>query len=102
MVHIIAYLIIGVINIIKWTLVKTRLFIASIPVAVVLIFFMNWYKMNTLLADTIGILLIIGVVVSWIVTLTRYIKGKQRNKELVLDWAYERYGEPITLTKKQI
>ena len=100
MAHIIAFIIIAAIKIIKWTLIRTRLYIPVIPIAVVLIFFKDWYEMNTLLADTIGIALIAGVVASWIITLAKYIKGKKRNKELVLDWAYERYGEPIVLTRK--
>jgi len=53
MAHIIAFIIMAAIKIIKWTLIKTRLYIAAIPIAVVLIFFKDWYEMNTLLADTI-------------------------------------------------
>ena len=100
MAHIIALAIIAVIKIVKWTLIKTRLYIAAIPIAVDLIFFKDWYEMNTPLADTIGIVLITGVAVSWIITFTKNIRGRKRNKELVLDWAYERYGEPIVLTRK--
>lgn len=100
MAHIIAFVIIAAIKIIKWTLIKTRLYITAIPMAAVLIFFKDWYEANTLLVDAIGIALIVGVAVSWIISLVRYIKGRKRNKEMVLDWAYERYGEPIVLTRK--
>ena len=100
MAHIIAFVIIAVIKTIKWTLIKSRLYIAAIPMAAVLIFFKAWYEMNTLLADAIGIALIAGVAVSWIISLVRYIKGRKRNNEMVLDWAYERYGTPIALTRK--
>jgi RsiW-degrading membrane proteinase PrsW (M82 family) len=100
MAHIIAFIIMAASKIIKWTLIKTRLYIAAIPIAVVLIFFKDWYEMNTPLADTIGIVLITGVAVSWIISLVRYIKGRKRNKEMVLDWAYERCGKPIVLTRK--
>lgn len=100
MAHIIALLIITAAKIIKWTLIKTRLIIAALPVAVVLIFFKNWYEANALLADSIGFALIVGVAVSWVVTLMRYIKARKHNRELVLDWAYKRYGQPIVLTRK--
>lgn len=100
MAHIIAFIIIAAIKIIKWTLIKTRLYITAIPMAAVLIFFKDWYEANTLFVDVIGIALITGVAVSWIISLVRYIKGRKRNKEMVLDWAYERYGEPIVLTRK--
>ena len=100
MAHLIAFIIIGVVKLVKWTLFKTRLIIAALPVAAVLIFFKDWYEANTQLADGIGIALVVGVAASWIVTLVRYIKTTKHNKELVLDWAYERYGQPIVLTRK--
>lgn len=100
MAHLIAFIIIGAVRVIKWTLFKTRLIIAALPIAAVLIFFKDWYETNTMLADVIGFALIAGVVISWIVTLVRYIKATKHNKDLVLDWAYERYGQPIVLTRK--
>lgn len=100
MAHLIAFLIIGAIKLVKWTLIKTRLIIAALPIAAVLIFFKDWYEANTFLADVIGFALIVVVAASWVVTLVRYIKAKKHNKELVLDWAYERYGQPIVLTRK--
>jgi hypothetical protein len=100
MAHIIAFLIIGVVKMIKWTLVKTRLFIVAIPAVAALILFKDWYGANALLADGIGFSLIVGVGASWIVTLVRYTKTRKHNRELVLDWAYERYGKPIVLTRK--
>ncbi len=100
MAHLIAFIIIGAAKLVKWSLIKTRLIIAALPVAAVLIFFKDWYGVNTLLADSIGFALIAGVAASWIVTLVRYIKARKHNKELVLDWAYERYGQPIVLTRK--
>ena len=100
MTHLIAFLIIGAVKLVKWTLIKTRLIIAVLPITAVLIFFKDWYKANTLLADSIGFVLIAGVAASWIVTMVRYIKARKYNKELALDWAYERYGQPIVLTRK--
>ena len=100
MAHLIAFIIIGAFKMVKWTLFKTRLIIAALPVAAVLIFFKDWYEANTRLADVIGFALIAGVAISWIVTLVRYIKARKHNKDLVLDWAYERYGQPIVLTRK--
>ena len=100
MAHLIALIIIGAIKLVKWTLIKTRLIIAALPVAGVLIFFKDWYKANIQLADGIGIALIALVAASWIITLVRYIKAKKHNKDLVLDWAYERYGQSIVLTRK--
>jgi len=87
-------------KLIKWTLIKTRLYIVAIPITVILILFREWYDANTQLADIIGIALIIGVVVSWIFTLVYYIKVKRNNKELITDWAYERYGEPVVYKKR--
>ena len=81
-------------------LFKTRLIIAAFPIAAVLIFFKDWYEANTQLANGIGIALIALVAVSWIVTLVRYIKARKHNKDLVLDWAYERFGQPIVLTRE--
>jgi len=100
MAHLIAFLIIGAIKMVKWTLIKTRLIFVALPVAAVLVFFKDWYETNTLLADSIGFALIVGVAASWIVTLSRYIKARRHNKELVLNWAYERFGQPIVLTRK--
>lgn len=100
MAHLIAFIIIGAVKMVKWTLFKTRLIIAALPIAAVLIFFKDWYEANTLLADSIGFALIVGVVASWVFTLVRYIKARKHNKELVLDWAYERYGQLIVLTRK--
>ncbi len=99
MAHFIAFIIIGAIKLVKWTLIKTRLIVAALPAAAVLIFLKDWYEANTLLADGIGIALITGVAASWIVTLVKYIKARKHNKKLVLDWAYERYGQPIVLTR---
>lgn len=100
MAHLIAFIIIGAIKLVKWTLIKTRLIIAALPVAAVLIFFKDWYEANTLLADSISLALMVGVAASWIVTLVRHTKARKHNKELVLDWAYERCGQPIVLTRK--
>ena len=87
-------------KIIKWTLIKTRLYAVAIPMATVLIFFTDWYEANTLLADSIGMALIAGVAISWIFTLIKYIKGRKKNKELIMDWAYERYGKPVVYKKR--
>lgn len=100
MAHLIAFLIIGAVKLVKWTLIKTRLIVAALPVSTILIFFKDWYEANTLLADVIGFALIAFVAASWVVTLVRYIKTRKHNKEMVLDWAYERYGQPIVLTRK--
>ena len=87
-------------KIVKWALIKTRLYAVAIPMAAVLIFFSDWYEANTLIADSIGLALISGVVISWTFTLIRYIKCRKKNKELVLDWAYDRYGEPVVYRKR--
>lgn len=77
MAHLIAFIIIGAVKMVKWTLFKTRLIIAALPVAAVLIFFKDWYGANTQLADGIGIALTVGVAASWIFTLVRYINAGQ-------------------------
>ena len=100
MAHLIAFLIIGAIKVVKWALIKTRLMVVALPAAVVLIFFKDWYETNTMLADGIGFALIAGVAASWILTLVRRSKARKHNKELIMDWAYERYGQPIVLTRK--
>ncbi len=58
MAHLIAFIIIGAVKIVKWMLFKTRLIIAAFPIAVVLIFFKDLYEANTQLANGIGIALI--------------------------------------------
>ena len=68
--------------------------------AAVLIFFTDWYEANTLLADSIGVALFAGVVISWIFTLIKYMKGGKKNKELIMDWAYEGDGEPVVYQKR--
>jgi predicted histidine transporter YuiF (NhaC family) len=100
MAHLIAFLIIGAAKLVKWMFIKTRLIIAALPAAVVLVFCKDWYEANTMLADGIGFALIAGVAASWIVTLVRRINASKHNKELIMDWAYERYGQPIVLTRK--
>ena len=69
-------------RIVKWILIKTRLYAVAIPMVAVLIFFSDWYEANTLLADSIGIALIAGVVISWIFTLIKYIKDRKKIKNL--------------------
>lgn len=100
MAYIIAFIIITTSKIVKWILLKSRLIIAVLPLAIVLLFFQDWYETNKMFADGIGIILIAGVAISWILTLIKHIRNRKRNKSLVLDWAYERYGEPIVLTRK--
>ena len=88
MTHIIAFLIILAIKIIKWVIVKTRLYIVVLPVMIVLIFFGEWYDAHTILSDSIGIVLVVGVIISWIITLIKYIKVRKHNNELMLKWIY--------------
>lgn len=87
-------------KLIKWILIKTRLYVAAIPMASVLIFFEEWYEANILLADSIGVMLIAGVGISWIFSLVKYIKSRKKNKDLIVDWAHKRYGEPVVYRKR--
>ncbi len=100
MAHIIAFVVIIAAKIVKWGLLKSRLIFAALPIAIVLLFFKDWYESNKMLADGIGVAIIAGVAISWVITLIRYIRNRKSNKEMILDWAYERYGEPVILTRK--
>ena len=91
MMHILAFIIISVFKIIKWILIKSRLFIIVIPVAIVLMFYPDWYNANTLFAELIGFIMAILIMISWIVTLIKYLKIRKQNKERMIKWAYERY-----------
>ncbi len=100
MSYLIGYLIIGIYHLIKWTVFKSRLWIAAIPVTVTFIFFYGWYEANTMLADIIGIVLIASVLASWIVTLIKKIKDNKLERAYLVKRAYEKYGEPIVLKKR--
>ena len=84
MAHLVAFIIIGAIKLVKWTLFKTRLIIAALPVAAVLIFFKDWYEANIQLADGIGLTLIFGIAASWIVTLSDI----SRLKSTIGNWSW--------------
>lgn len=100
MSYLIGYLIIGIYHIIKWTVFKSRLWIVSIPAAITLIFSYEWYEANTRLADIIGIVLLAGVLASWIVTLIKKIKDNKLERAYLVKRVYEKYGEPVVLKKK--
>ena len=100
MAYLLSRLIIFFVWIIKWVVVKSRLFIPALYVAIVLIFFREWYSANEMIANGIlGILLAI-VVASWIYTLVGKIKYLKRQRRRDVDYAYRVAGEPIIATKK--
>lgn len=55
-----------------------RLTIPFIYMVVVLAAFPDWYNENMALGDGIGIALLVGVAISWIVTFVRKIREKMR------------------------
>ena len=99
MSYLLAHLIIGIIYVIKWAVFKSRLWIVALPTAVILIFFHDWYEANILLADIIGIVIFLGILTSWIVTLIKKIKDNKRERAYLLKKAYEKYGEPVVIKK---
>ena len=102
MSYLLFHLIIGIYHIIKWVIFKSRLWVVAIPAAIVLIFFYDWYEVNTILADAIGIIIAAGVLASWITTLVRKIKDNKLERAYRLKKAYEEYGEPVVLKKHNV
>lgn len=100
MIHLAIELATKTFKVLKWILGKTRLYIAAIPISIMFIFFSEWYEANKLLGDCLGIALIIAVGISWIVTLVKKTHIKNKNNKLLIDWAYERYGEPTVYRKR--
>lgn len=101
MVQMLALLIILVANIINWTIIKTRLYVVVVPVSAVFVFFKEWYEANTLIVDSIGMTLIVGITVSWIITLVSHIQYKKRQRQRDVAYVYSQYGEPVVLTKRE-
>ena len=58
MAHILVFIVIALIKIIKWLLIKSRLFIVAIPMAMVIIFSKEWCDKNEYFFEALGIALI--------------------------------------------
>ena len=100
MAYLLSRLIIFTIWIIKWVIIKSRLFIPALFVVIVLIFFRDWYKNNEMIGNVIFIVLTTGVIISWIFTLINKIKYLKRQNKRDVAYAYKIAGEPIIATKK--
>jgi len=100
MAYLLSRLIIFVVWIIKWVVIKSRLFIPALFVAVVLIFFGDWYSMNEMVANWILVALVAVVAVSWIITLINKLKYLKRQHRRDVEYAYKVAGEPIIATNK--
>ena len=86
--------------IVKWTLIKTRLIIPALFVAVVLGFFGDWYNAHEHLAYALFAVIVTGVAVSWIITLVGKIKANKRWHKRDVAYAYRIAGEPMIATKR--
>ncbi len=100
MAYLLSRLIIFFIWIIKWAVIKSRLFIPALFIAVVLIFFGDWYSTNEMVANGILMALVAIVAVSWIITLINKLKYLKRQHRRDVAYAYKIAGEPIIATKK--
>lgn len=100
MAYLISRLIIFLVWIIKWLVIKSRLFIPALFVVVVLMFFRDWYSSNEMIANGVLIALVAGVMVSWIVTIVNMLKFRKRQHRRDVAYAYKIAGEPIIATKK--
>ncbi len=100
MAYLLSRLIILVVWIIKWIIIKARLFVPALFIVVVLIFFRNWYDTNKVFANGILIALTAIVAVSWIFALINKFKYLQRQHRRDVAYAYKVAGEPIKATKK--
>ena len=88
-----------VIWLIKWAVIKTRLIFPALFVVTVFVFFKEWYIENAFIAYALFATIIIGVVISWVVTLINRIKTNMRLNKQITDYAYRIAGEPMTVTK---
>lgn len=100
MAYLLSRLIILFVSIIKWVVIKSRLFIPALFVAIVLIFFGDWFSTNEMVANVILIVLVAGVLVSWIITFINKLKYLKRQHKRDVVYAYRIAGEPIIATKK--
>ena len=100
MAYLLSRLIIFIIWTIKWVVIKSRLLIPALFVAVVLIFFQDWYNTNEVVANGILAALVAIVAVSWIITIINKLKYLKRQHKRDVAYAYKVAGEPIIATKK--
>jgi hypothetical protein len=69
-------------------------------VAIILGFFGDWYSANEILAHALFAVVIIGVAVSWIITLVNTVKANRRWSKRDVAYAYRMAGEPLIATKR--
>lgn len=100
MVFILSRVIILFVWIIKWVVIKTRLIFPTLFVVVILCFFRDWYTANELLTYVLFAVVIIGVTVSWVVTLTNKIRADKRWHKRDIAYAYRMTGEPMIAIKR--
>ena len=101
MSYILSYLIILTVKTVKWLIIKSRLYIAALPISIIVLFFNDWYMSNIITVYLIGAALLLCIVVSWSITILKYIKDKKLNSMKTMNYAYAKYGEPILLKKKE-
>lgn len=100
MAYILSRVIIFIVWTLKWALIKTRLIIPAVFVAVILGIFGDWYYANEILAHALFAVVIIGVAVSWIITLVNTVKANRRWSKRDVAYAYRIAGEPLIATKR--
>ncbi len=91
MAHILAFIVIALIKILNWVLIKSRLFIVAIPMAIVMIFYKEIYENNASLFIAISVSITIIIISSWIVTFFKYLKVVRNNKKTIMEWSKSRY-----------
>jgi hypothetical protein len=100
MAYILSRVIIFIVWTLKWSLIKTRLIFPAMFVAIILGFFGDWYSANEILAHALFAVVIIGVAVSWIITLVNTVKANRRWSKRDVAYAYRMAGEPLIATKR--
>lgn len=53
---------------------------------IVSMFVKNWHESHTFLSDSIRIVLVAGVIISWTITLIKHIKARKHNNGAMLRW----------------
>ena len=100
MSYLLSRVIIFIVWLLKWALIKIRLIFPAIFATIILGFFGDWYIANETLVHALFGALIVGVAVSWIISLVKKVKANKRWHKRDAVYAYRIAGEPLMATKR--
>ena len=100
MAYLLSRVIIFIVWTVKWAVIKTRLIFPALFATVILGFFGDWYNANETLVHAMFGALIVGVAVSWIISLVNKVKANKRWHKRDAAYAYRIAGEPLMATKR--